>query len=251
MPQWEDEGILISLRPYQDHAALASVLTAHHGRHAGLVRSLRRAPLVGSLVDAQWRGRLSEHLGNYQLEPRQVFAAPIFAAPLRLLCLQCVCAMIDVGLPERASDERFYLQTKAFFSKLEDEHWLSFYALWELAFIETLGFGLDLAACALTGVRENLAYISPRTGRAVTREAARPWARRLLPLPALFLLGEPTGALDTDWDQALRGLQTTGYFLHYRALEGAPARIHQARRQLIRRLRRAPSPQGHTQSPAA
>ncbi|WP_374643278.1 DNA repair protein RecO [Tabrizicola sp.] len=209
---WRDQGILLSMRPHGETSAIIEVLTAAHGRHMGVVRggaSRRMAaalqPGTGLMLD--WRARLHEQLGAFTVEPLQS-RAHLLGDRLALAGLLSVCALLHVALPEREPHPRLWTATRGVMDLLGREGWTSAYLRWELLLLDELGFGLDLGACAVTGATEGLAYVSPRTGRAVTREGAGDWAERLLPLPE-GLAGEaalPPGAV-------AQGLRLTGHFL--------------------------------------
>lgn len=234
---WQDEGILIATRPHGESAAIIEVFTAVHGRHAGVVRggaSRRMAPVLqpGAQVSVAWRARLSEHIGAFTVEPVRSRAALLPEAG-RLAALSSACALLHVALPEREPHPALWTDSVAMLDRLEGEDWGADYLRWELRLLADLGFGLDLSACAVTGVTEGLAYVSPRTGRAVSRTAAGDWADRLLPLPAV-LGGEWAGA-----EELPMGLAITGHFL---ARELAPALreglLPEARARLAARLGR-------------
>ena len=211
--EWRDEGILLASRPHGESAAIIEVFTRDHGRHAGVVRggaSRKTAPLlqVGAQIAVAWRARLESHLGSFTFEPVRARTASVMADPLRLSALASLCATCAFCLPEREALAAFQARTEGLADALvTGEGWLRDYLFWELALLEEMGFGLDLAACAVDGSANDLAYVSPRTGRAVSRGGAGEWADRLLPLPEVLLGGEATGA------EALTALELTGFFL--------------------------------------
>lgn len=214
---WRDEGILISTRPHGEGSAIVEVFTEHHGRHAGLVRggaSRRMAPLLqpGAQLDVEWRARLEEHLGSFTVHPRRSRAADILADRGALAALGSVTALVSLALPEREAHPWLYHRTVALADALGTApNWPALYVTWEKALIEEVGFGLDLSACAATGAADDLIYVSPKSGRAVSRTGGADWADRLLPLPEFLRLDQ---ALGTEPTEALRdGLRTTGHFL--------------------------------------
>ena len=151
--EWQDTGTIISVRKHGESSTIVDVLTATHGRHAGLVRGgagRKMAPILqpGTQVDVEWRARLEEHLGNYTIEPIQSRAV-ILSNRLALSAMGSVCALVNFGFPERMSFPRLYSATIALFDQMAAEGaWLSDYALWEYAVLEDLGYGLDLESCA-------------------------------------------------------------------------------------------------------
>ncbi|NVO57459.1 DNA repair protein RecO [Rhodobacteraceae bacterium B1Z28] len=214
---WRDHGILLTVRRHGETSAIIEVFTEAHGRHAGVVRggtSRKIAPILqpGAQVDVLWRARLEDHLGTFQVEPLRSRAAAAFSGRLALAGLNAVVSLLSFCLPEREPHPTIYTQTERMMDLLgQDEIWPLAYLRWELALLDELGFGLDLGQCAVTGATEGLAYVSPKTGRAVSVAGAGEWADRLLPLPPC-LRGEGT-APDTE---IVAGLQTTGYFLEHR-----------------------------------
>lgn len=232
--EWADRGIVLSARRHGETSAVVSVLTAAHGRHAGLVRGAKRAGGTfepGNLVSLRWRARLEDHLGNYAAELVHSCAAAILDDPLRLAALAAACALADSALPERESHEKVFQNLVSLLALLEsgrDEEWRAGFVRFELDLLRDLGFGIDLSRCAVTGTPDNLAFVSPKTGRAVSREAAAPYRDKLLPLPA-FLVAESPAA---SCEETLAGLALTGHFLeqhvyapHNRALPAARARL--------------------------
>jgi DNA repair protein RecO (recombination protein O) len=239
--EWKDEGLVIARRHHGESAAIVSLLTREHGRHLGLVRGAtgRRAAGLyepGNQVRAVWRGRLQEHLGSYACEPLQSFAARVIDDPLRLGALTSACAIIELALPEREPHDALYAATLDLFTDLEGEAWAAHYARWECQCLADLGFGLDLSHCALTGTAEDLAYVSPRTGRAVSRAAGQPYAGKLFALPS-FLAED--GAAAVPASAVLGALEMTGHFLERNVLAASDKPIPQARIQFIDRLRRS------------
>lgn len=211
---WSDEGIVLGVRRHGETAAIAELLTRCHGRHLGIVhggRSRRLRPVLqaGNLVQARWRARLADQLGAYSLEPLAMRVARLIDDRLKLAGLSTLMALAML-LPEREPHERVFEALGVALDALDDDRvWPAVLVRFELGLLEDLGFGLDLTACAATGSRENLAYVSPRTGRAVSAEAGAPYRDRLLPLPA-FLLGSQASA----WPRAvLDGFALTGHFL--------------------------------------
>ena len=212
--EWRDEGALLAMRRHGESAAIIEVFTAAHGRHAGVVRgggSRRMAAMLqpGSQVQVSWQARLDEHLGVFVVEPLASRAA-ILADRLALAGLNAICALLHVALAERDPHPVLWGKTVALLDLLAaGADWPQNYLRRELDMREELGFGLDLSSCAVTGSREDLAYVSPRSGRAVSRAAAREWAARLLPLPEV-LLGQGSASAA----EMAQGLALTGHFLN-------------------------------------
>jgi DNA repair protein RecO (recombination protein O) len=209
---WRDHGILLSTRPHGETSAIIEVLTAEHGRHAGVVRGGASRKMAATLqpgtgLQLEWRARLDEHLGSFTVEPLKS-RAYLLSDRLALAGLLSACALLRVALPERESHPALWAATLSLFDSFGPEGWTSVYLRWEVRLLEELGFGLDLTTCAVTGATEGLAFVSPKSGRAVTKAAAGDWADRLLPLPE-GLAG--TKALSPQ--AVVQGLALTGFFL--------------------------------------
>lgn len=222
--EWRDHGILLSMRRHGEAAAIIDVFTEGHGRHAGVVpggASRKQAPILqpGAQLDLTWRARLEDHIGTYRAEPLRSRAAAALSGRLALAGLNAVTALLSFSLAEREVHRPLYRRSEQLLDLLgQDEIWPLAYLNWEKALLEELGFGLDLSACAATGINDELIYVSPKSGRAVSRHGAGEWADRMLPLPPC-LRGEGP-APDAEIAEALR---TTGYFLEHRL---APALGH-------------------------
>jgi DNA repair protein RecO (recombination protein O) len=236
---WRDTGFVLTARRHGENGLIAELLTAEHGRHAGLVRGgqspKRRALLQpGNLVAASWRGRLPEHLGAYEIELLRPHAAALIDDPDRLAALSASAALIAVALPEHEPHGDVFQGFAALIESLDSAPaWPQRYVVWECELLAALGFGLDLSACAVTGGNDDLAYVSPRTGRAVSRSAGEPYRDKLLALPAF--LGHEAEANGGD---ILAGLTLTGYFLHHHLLAPQSRALPEARARLADRLRR-------------
>jgi len=235
--RWSDEGIVLSARRHGESALLVHVLTLERGRHAGLVRGGQRPKAravwqIGNRVLASWSARLAEHLGTMTGELARGYAAMLIAAPARLAALAAAAALADAALPERELHRKAYDGLVALLDALAaDDGWMPAYVRWELELLAELGFGLDLAACAATGARENLVYVSPNSGRAVSEAAGEPYRARLLPLPAFLREGAgfapPTAASVRD------GLALTGFFLEARLFAPEGKRLPPARARFV------------------
>jgi DNA repair protein RecO (recombination protein O) len=239
---WTDEAIVISVRAHGETAAVLEVLTREHGRHLGLVhggRSRRLRPVLqtGNHVDVTWKGRLAEQLGHYSIEPRRGFAAEAMAGgdPVRLAALSSL-AMLARLLPERDPHPALFEVSLFVLGFLDDPSvWPALMVRWELALLGELGFGLDLGQCAATGANDQLVYVSPRTGRAVSASAGEPYKDRLLDLPG-FLAGRPQGSVSAD--DLAAGFALTGHFLEQRVLAARGMALPEVRGRMIGYLAR-------------
>jgi DNA repair protein RecO (recombination protein O) len=214
---WRDEGILLAVRPHGESSAIIETLTREHGRQSGLVQGGTGSKMSsvlqpGTQLSLEWRARLSEHLGNFRIEPVRSRAAAIMADRAALAALNAVGALLVALLPEREPNPEVYDLTLTLADALAagSWDWPARYAEWELALLSALGFGLDLTRCGATGVTEDLYYVSPRSGRAVSREAGGAWADKLLPLPA-FLIGRGAPTIGA----VREALRMSGWFLEH------------------------------------
>ena len=210
---WREEGVLLAVRKHGETSAIIEVFTEARGRHAGVVRggtSRKVAPILqpGAQLDVAWRARLEEHLGAFTVEPLRS-RADLMGGRDTLAALNAVTSLLSFVLPEREAHPTLYQRTLAVLDMIGDgAFWKLGYLRWELALLDDLGFGLDLGRCAVTDRSDNLVFVSPKSGRAVSRAGAGEWADRMLPLsPAL--VGEGDGG-DRD---VFDGLRVTGHFL--------------------------------------
>jgi DNA repair protein RecO (recombination protein O) len=235
--QWSDEGIILGVKRHGETSVIADVLTRDHGRYLGLVRGGRsrvQRPVLqaGNSVAAVWRARIEDHLGGFVLEPVKLRAASIMDDPFRLAGLMTLTALAQL-LPEREAHRRLHDASLLVLEQLEaDGVWPALLVRWEMGLLEELGFGLDIAQCAATGAREGLAYVSPKTGRAVSLEAGEPWKDRLLALPS-FLAAEG-GSPDRADIQA--GFKLTGYFLERHVMGPRGVAMPEARDRVLGNL---------------
>lgn len=240
--EWRDEGILISARRHGESAAIVEVLTPGHGRHSGVVRGgggRRMSPVLqpGARLSLAWTARLEEHIGTFRVEPVAPVPAALLADGAALATLASMAALVGATLPERDAHPDLYARTLDLVQALGREpDWPARYAAWELALLAELGFGLDLARCALTGVTEDLAWVSPQTGRGANRAAGAPWADRLLPLPPFLREGWDAPPPPSEVTDALA---LTGFFLEARVASGLPREaLPAARARAMEAIRR-------------
>ncbi|MDE2574538.1 MAG: DNA repair protein RecO [Rhodospirillales bacterium] len=212
--EWEAPAIVLAVRPFGEGDAIATVMTEAHGLHRGLARGAQarlRAALwqPGNLVQLRWVGRLADQLGSFSAEMVHPTAALALDDALALAMLTAACAVAEGALPEREPHPRVFDGLLHLLARLaQGPSMLDALIRWEADLLTDLGYGLDLARCAVTGSREDLAFVSPRSGCAVSEAGAGQWRERLLPLPTL-LLGQAPGTA-RDWRD---GLRLTGHFL--------------------------------------
>lgn len=233
--QWSDEAIVISVRPHGETAAVVELMTRSHGRHLGLVhggRSRKSRPILqtGNHVDATWKARLSEHLGHATVELRKGYAAAAMDDPAALAGLSSMCALSRL-LPERDPHPALFEVTLFVLGFLDDVTvWPALYVRWELALLQELGFGLDLTECAATGANDQLIYVSPKSGRAVSESAGEPYKDKLLALPQFLTNARNRVATTQD---VVAGLKLTGHFLESRVLQPRGETLPEVRQRIL------------------
>lgn len=238
--QWTDDGIVLGVKRHGESSAILELMTRAHGRHLGLVRGgfgTRLRPILqpGNTVSAHWRARLDEHLGNYTVEPLELRAANYFASSHAIYGVSHLAVLMRL-LPERDPHAALYQALDAIFGRLDNAGVVApMVARFELQFLAELGFGLDLAQCAATGTVDDLAFVSPKSGRAVSRAAGNPWADKMLSLPA-FLRDPHAVPVTSDLED---GFALTGYFLSRHVLEPRGLTLADERTHFIAALTRA------------
>lgn len=229
MKQWEDRGIVLSVRPYGEQSAILRVLTEHHGIHAGMVKgglSKAKRPWLqtGNVLHLRWSARLEEQLGQMQVELLEAHAASLIAAPLPLKLMNAAASLLLAAFPERVSENDLFHDLHNIISLIscerlkENQALFGRYAALEHRLLEAMGYGLDLSRCAATDVADAalLGYVSPRSARAVSFEAGEPYKDKLLPLPPFVLALARGGEVDfsaLSLTQILDSVRLTGYFL--------------------------------------
>lgn len=218
--EWQGDGLILNVRRHGETSAIIDVQTRERGRHSGLVRGGRsrtQRPVLqaGNLVHLVWRARLEDHLGLYTADPHRMIVAGVIDSMPRLAAITTVTTLASL-LPEREPHPRIYDASLLLLDHLDnDDVWPALLVRWELGLLDELGFGLDVDKCAVSGSRAGLAYVSPRTGKAVTAAEGEPWKDKLLRLPA-FLGG---GGVQASAQDVIDGLQLTGHFLSRHVFE--------------------------------
>jgi DNA repair protein RecO (recombination protein O) len=237
---WSEEAVVLGVRRHGETSAIVDLMTRGHGRHLGLVRggrSRRARPVLqpGNLVLANWRARLEDQLGTFTVEPVAMRAAGLIADPFKLAGLSSLTGLSQV-LPEREPHPRLYDALSVALAALDDDEvWPAVLARFELGLLDELGFGLDLTCCAATGAQDDLVFVSPRTGRAVSAAAGAPYRDRLFALPAFLRDARPGHPTP---EEVIAGLRLTGHFLQRHILEPRDLAAPGARALLIERLAR-------------
>lgn len=237
--EWIDEAIVLSTKKYGESSVIVNLITKKHGKYAGLVRGgagkrSRGLYQPGNQVNARWRSRLIEHLGMFNCELIQSNAANFLQEPLKLAALSSACALTEFSLPEREKNSEIFLGLKVFISTLEENNvWPMIYVKLELGMLTKLGFGLDLSSCAATGTTENLIYVSPRSGQAVSRSAGAPFHDKLLKLPQILL--DPS--INPSSSEIYNALKLTGYFFKLHGIDQKNLALPPARQRFIEKFK--------------
>jgi len=236
--EWSDHAIVLVARKHGEGHAVLDVLSQDKGRAKGYVRggsSRKQRPVLeaGNLVDVTWRGRLNEHLGTFRVELIKATAPDFFKKPSRLAALDALTSLLVAALPEHEPCPAVYKECLVFFTMLgdpetSDTSWGAELVRLEVMLLKTLGFGLDLKSCAATGEVENLMYVSPKTGRAVSAGAGEAYKDKLLPLPGFIITEDAATSEDIQ-----AGLGLTGYFLERHLLHQPNPGVMDARVRLI------------------
>ena len=216
--EWQDVGLILGVRKHGETSAIVELMTLDHGRHLGLVRggrSRRMRPVLqpGNSVRAQWHARLEDHLGTYTIEPEELRAAQLMASQPAVYGIQLLASHLRL-LPERDPHHGIYRAGHVIVENLDKpDIAASLLVRFELALLEELGFGLDLERCASTGQTSQLTFVSPKTGRAVSRDEGAPWKDRLLGLPRFLNRHEEDWGRIPVAEDLQNGFALSGYFL--------------------------------------
>jgi DNA repair protein RecO (recombination protein O) len=236
--EFEDDAYVLAARPFGESGAIIEALTLNHGKWAahvagGASRRLKPATQPGARVRLRYRARTSDNLGSASLEAEGEGPSALFDDPLALSALSAATTLLAAALPEREPQPGAFLALEALLGALAaSDLWPVVLVRFEAGLLDALGFGLDLSRCAVSGSADDLVWVSPRTGRAVSATAGEPYRERLLPLPPFMLSAQATIAPG----DVGAGLAITGRFLeaHIFALLDRP--LPPARVRLVERL---------------
>lgn len=238
---WLDDGIVLGVRKHGEANAILELMTRAHGRHLGLVRGgggsrLRPVLQPGNTVHATWSARLDGHLGIFTVEGLNLRAGALLTSSHAVYAVTHLAALARL-LPERDPHEAVYDSLEMILDALDDPALAGAHVVhFEMQMLVELGFGLDLMSCAATGQTHDLAYVSPKSGRAVSRAAGEEWRHRLLALPA-FLAEDNHGAPSAA--DLAKAFQLTSFFLARDVLEPRNLTFSDARAHFIAAVGRA------------
>jgi len=235
MERWKDQGIVIGVRKHGEGGTVVTLLTANHGKHAGYVHGgassqrLRANLQPGSVADVEWSAQSMDQLGTFTIEDAQNMNAGYLDDAAALAALQSMCALVERSVPEREPHPGLYEGSKVFLELLGQDRdvWGAMYVFWELALLREMGFALDLSKCAVTGETENLRFVSPKTGKAVSEAGAGTYKDRLLPLPGFL-----SGGHDSSDSAVLEGLKLSAHFIEHRLFAHTTHTMPEARTRL-------------------
>lgn len=244
---WQDQGIVLNARKHGENGLIVHIFTPERGRVAGFVHSgtsRKTVPhiQIGTVLNVRWRGRLADQLGTFTLESTHSLPPSTWLCSQRMLALQTLAELLSDTLPEAEPHPQLWQHTYAFLQQhFADPAWLSAYIMWEVTLLQELGFGLQLQQCAINGQTHDLAFVSPKTGRAASREAATPWQQNLLTLPSF--LTNPALASHASLNDLRQGLNLSGFFLQSHVYQQGLGKtsLPQPRERLLKSLNHAPA----------
>ena len=227
MPEWNDIGIILSAKKYGEKGLIINILTKAHGRYVGWINNYKTKSILlsvqpGNLVKVFWKSRIIEQLGNFKIEEITSITGKIFDEKLKLQALTSICSLLENFLPERQNYSEVFDATKAFLNLLainndvDNKQWIKGYVKWEIGLLSSIGFSLDLKQCAVTGQKNDLYYVSPKTGKAVSKQGAGKFAPKLLKLP-MFLGGAEVIGSNLN-EEIIMGLNIATYFFKNKLL---------------------------------
>ena len=215
--KWQDRGIIVSIKKYGESSLILNLFTEYHGLHSGLVRnsnSRKNSNIfqIGNICSVEWTGRLENQLGYYKSETDNSISHNIINNSLKIDLLMSASALINKFLADRQDNSSLFKETLSLINYLnnKEKFWLSKYIKWELILLSELGFGLDLKVCAVTGLKHDLRYVSPKSGRAVSEKGAGKWKNKLFLLPNFITKNNEN---TVDKNELINAMKITTFFL--------------------------------------
>lgn len=188
--QWQEQSVILSVKPFSENCRIVNVFNRTMGKTSGLVRNMKSVINIGDISDVTWKGRSADQLGTFKIETVFSPFSFVFENPLEILAIDSVCTLCNNGLPDKAPHEKLFDSVKRFLLELVHDNWLLNYVFFEKMFLSEVGIGLSLSQCAVTGEKEGLFYVSPRTGKAVIKEVGEKYKDKLFVLPKFLLDAE-------------------------------------------------------------
>ncbi len=208
--RWQEQGIILAVKPFSENSRIVTIFNKNIGKTRGLLKGLKASIQLGDICDISWSGRTSEQLGTFKIETLFSPFSFVFQNPMEVLAIESACTLCLNGLPDRAIHENLFEALRSLFFSVTQNNWLIEYVLFEKTFLSEMGIGLDLSKCAVTGKRGGLAYVSPRTGRAVTKEAGEKYKEKLFKLPGFLVDNSKENVSKED---IFCALEMIGHFL--------------------------------------
>lgn len=235
MPEFKTQNaILLSTRSLGERSYILSVLTEQYGKCSGMLKT-KKAPDIGSLITGRWQARLTEQLGQFYLDEIQSFSVDFLDERIQLSILSSVCTLLNCVLPEHQSYPDLYQQTISLFQKMNEPDILAKYLQWEVTVLSAIGFGLDFSDCAGGGNKNDLLYVSPKSGRAVSREKGDPYKNKLLPLPEF--LWKKSNKTEIPLSEIHKAFTLTTYFFTTHAgIKQMPLMREQLIRYILKKI---------------
>lgn len=210
----QGRGVIIGKRLLEENSAIITLFSKESGIYSGVVSKLKAKSgidiyQVGNLVDFSWNARLASHIGTLRCELVSSYASKLMYDKHKLYSLNSVLSIIGSSLKPHDKHSNLFDQLIIYMDRLVVVGF-SFldYIKMELSILAEAGYGLDISKCCSSGVVEDLIYVSPKSGRAVSRAEGAPYATKLLPLPS-FLTSES----EPENEQEVRvAFDLTGYF---------------------------------------
>ncbi len=230
--QWQEQGIILSVRPFNENCRIVSIFNRTIGKTSGLVKGTKSVINIGDIADVTWKGRNADQLGTFKIETVFSPFSFVFENPLEILAIDSVCTLCCNGLPDKAPHGKLYDSVKKFLLDLIHDDWLLNYVFFEKMFLSEVGIGLGLSQCAVTGKKEGLFYVSPRTGKAVVKEVGEKYKDKLFVLPK-FLLDDEVCPSNDD---ILSALKITQHFLKIYFCGISNRELPLSREYLVQRL---------------
>ena len=232
---WQDIGIVLNTRKFNDNSMIMKVLTEENGIYSGLVRVQKNkggfgVNLTGNKLNLSWRARLSEHLGFFNTELNKSRANLIMNNPLYLAGINLICSHLDL-YPEREPCNFIYNEFDTLIENFtNNNNWIKEIVIFEFNYLDHLGYGIDLTECAISGKKDSLEWVSPKSGRAVNSDAGEKWSKKLLKLPKFLLKNE---IIIKNNDDIIDGLNLTGYFLNKLVYSDLNKNLPSSRKKII------------------
>ena len=211
--QIDDEGIIIKKKKYRESSLLISFFSLNHGINSGLVKGVLKKDFgtyeIGNKVYIKSSFRLDEQLWNCKFELIKNNSVNYFDNQNKLNTLLTICSIIDLSLPKNNPQIKIYNKTIDLIENLLSKDWVVKYIFWELFLLSELGYGLDLEKCVVSGKKENLIYVSPKSGKAVSKTEGEKYKNKLFNLPK-FLIDKNVKPTNDSLKQAI---SLTGFFI--------------------------------------